>query len=57
MFEPDDLCDWWELVSGRRVEADGSVTNLMADEWLQRWQGFRSRHTAQPPLPWNQQRE
>jgi WD40 repeat protein/serine/threonine protein kinase len=43
-LEPDDLCVWGEIVSGQRIEAGGGVTNLTAEEWLQRWQGFRSRH-------------
>ena len=43
-LEPDDLCVWGELVSGQRVEAGGGVTNLTADEWLQRWRDFRERH-------------
>jgi WD40 repeat protein len=43
-LEPDDLCLWGEIVSGQRVENGGGVTNLTAEEWLQRWQSFRSRH-------------
>jgi WD40 repeat protein len=43
-LEPDDLCVWGELVSGQRVEAGGGVTNLTAEEWLERWRGFRQRH-------------
>jgi WD40 repeat protein len=39
----DDLCVWGELVSGQRIE-DGGVTNLTAEEWLQRWRDFRARH-------------
>jgi WD40 repeat protein/tetratricopeptide (TPR) repeat protein len=34
---------WGELLSGQRVH-DGGVTNLMADEWLERWRDFRRRH-------------
>jgi WD40 repeat protein len=41
---PDDLCLWGEIVSGQRIEAGGGVTNLTADEWLQRWRDFRGRH-------------
>src|SRR5262249_32936028 len=37
---PDDLCLWGEIVSGQRIEAGGGVTNLTADEWLQRWRDF-----------------
>jgi WD40 repeat protein len=43
-LEPNDLCVWGEIVSGQRVEDGGGVTNLTADEWLERWRGFRSRH-------------
>jgi WD40 repeat protein/serine/threonine protein kinase len=43
---PDDLCIWGEIVSGQRVEAGGGVTNLTAEEWLQRWRDFRQRHPA-----------
>ncbi len=51
-LEPDDLCLWGEIVSGQRIEAGGGVTNLTADEWLQRWQAFRSRHPEfGTPLP------
>jgi hypothetical protein len=42
--EPDDLCLWGEIVSGQRIEADGGVTNLTAEEWLARWREFRRRH-------------
>src|SRR5207253_8250330 len=41
-LELDDLCLWGEIVSGQRVE-DGGVTNLTAEEWLQRWRDFRGR--------------
>jgi WD40 repeat protein len=43
-LEPDDLCLWGEIVSGQRIEAGAGVTNLTAEEWLQRWQAFRRRH-------------
>jgi WD40 repeat protein/serine/threonine protein kinase len=42
-LEPDDLCLWGEVLSGQRVENGGGVTNLTADEWLQRWRDFRAR--------------
>jgi WD40 repeat protein/predicted Ser/Thr protein kinase len=41
---PDDLCVWGEIVSGQRVEDGGGVTNLTAEEWLERWQAFRQHH-------------
>jgi WD40 repeat protein len=41
---PDDLCLWGEIVSGQRIEAGGGVTNLTAEEWLERWRDFRRRH-------------
>jgi WD40 repeat protein/serine/threonine protein kinase len=41
---PDDLCLWGEIVSGQRVADGGGVTNLTADEWLERWRDFRRRH-------------
>jgi WD40 repeat protein len=43
-LEPDDLCLWGELVSGQRLEAGAGVTNLTAEEWLERWQAFRRHH-------------
>jgi WD40 repeat protein len=42
-LEPDDLRVWGEIVSGQRVEDGGGVTNLTAEEWLERWRTFR-RH-------------
>jgi WD40 repeat protein len=48
-LEPDDLCLWGEIVSGQRVEAGGGVTNLTAEEWLQRWREFRQRHPEKEP--------
>jgi WD40 repeat protein len=47
-LEPDDLCLWGEIVSGQRIEDSGGVTNLTADEWLERWRDFRSRHPGYP---------
>jgi hypothetical protein len=41
---PDELCLWGEIVSGQRIEDGGGVTNLTAEEWLQRWRDFRRRH-------------
>ena len=49
-LEVDDLCLWGEIVSGQRVE-DGGVTNLTADEWLQRWQAFRRRQPGKGVAP------
>jgi WD40 repeat protein len=45
-LEPDDLCLWGEIVSGQRIEDGGGVTNLSAEEWLERWRPFRQRHPA-----------
>ena len=45
-LDPDDLCLWGEIVSGQRIEG-GGVTNLTAEEWLQRWRDFRRRHHGQ----------
>jgi WD40 repeat protein/serine/threonine protein kinase len=56
---PDDLCLWGEIVSGQRVEAGGGVTNLTAEEWLQRWRDFRQRHPEMgrlEPRPRGQER-
>jgi len=47
---PDNLCAWTELVSGQRVEEGGGVNNLTAEEWLQRWRDFRSRHPGYPKM-------
>ena len=49
-LDADDLCTWAELVSGRRVQEGGGVTNLTGEEWLQRWRDFRRRHPAYPRL-------
>lgn len=46
----DDLCTWAEIVSGRRVQDGGGVTNLTGEEWLQRWRDFRKRHPAYPRM-------
>jgi hypothetical protein len=46
-------------VSGQRVEAGGGVTNLTAEEWLQRWRDFRQRHPEMgrlEPRPRGQER-
>jgi WD40 repeat protein/serine/threonine protein kinase len=43
-LDADDLCLWAELLSGQRVHEGGGVTNLTAEEWLQRWQAFHPRH-------------
>jgi WD40 repeat protein len=40
---PDDLCVWGEIVAGQRVEDGGGLTNLTAEEWLERWRDFRRR--------------
>jgi WD40 repeat protein/serine/threonine protein kinase len=45
-LEPDELCAWGEIVSGQRIEAGGGVTNLTAEEWLERWRAFRRRHSV-----------
>ena len=37
----DDLRTWGELLSGRRVQDGSGVTNLTAEEWLERWRAFR----------------
>jgi WD40 repeat protein len=49
-LEPDDLCLWGEIVSGQRIEDGGGVTNLTADQWLERWRAFRRRHPDHAPL-------
>jgi WD40 repeat protein len=46
----DDLCLWAEIVSGRRIENGGGVSNLTAEEWLQGWLQFRVRHPDRPTL-------
>jgi WD40 repeat protein/serine/threonine protein kinase len=52
-LEPDDLCLWGEIVSGQRIEAGGGVTNLTAEQWLQRWQAFRQQHPEKAALASN----
>jgi WD40 repeat protein len=34
---------WAEVLSGQRIQEGGDVTNLTADEWLQRWRQLRAR--------------
>jgi WD40 repeat protein len=46
---PDDLCALGEIVSGQRIEGGSGVTNLTAEEWLQRWREFRQRHPEKEP--------
>ena len=48
-LEPNDLCALGEIVSGQRIEAGGGVTNLTAEEWLERWHDFRGRHPEMVP--------
>jgi WD40 repeat protein len=43
-LDADDLCTWAELSSGQWVHERGGVTNLTAEEWLERWREFRRRH-------------
>jgi WD40 repeat protein len=50
-LEPDDLCLWGEIVSGQRIEDGGGVTNLTAEEWLQRWRDFRGRQPLRGTAP------
>jgi WD40 repeat protein len=45
-LDRDDLCLWGEIVSGQRIEDGGGVTNLTAEEWLDRWRDFLKRHPA-----------
>jgi WD40 repeat protein len=49
-LDGDDLCAWGELVSGQRIQEGGGVTNLTAEEWLQRWRAFRQRHPEYPKM-------
>jgi WD40 repeat protein len=42
--EPDELCAWGELLSGKRVHESSGVTTLTPEEWLARWRAFRQRH-------------
>jgi WD40 repeat protein len=45
----DDLCLWGEIISGQRIEEGGGVTNLTADEWLERWRDYRRRNPDLQP--------
>ena len=47
----NELCLWAELLSGKRVEQGGDVTNLTESEWLDRWRDFRQRHPGHTALP------
>jgi hypothetical protein len=49
-LDADDLCTWTELVSGQRVQEGGGVNCLTAEQWLQRWRDFRSRHPDYPKM-------
>lgn len=37
----DGLRGWAEILSGQRIEDGRGVANLTAEEWLERWRGFR----------------
>jgi WD40 repeat protein len=43
-LDADDLVVWGELLAGQRVHEKAGVTNLTAQEWIERWRGFRRRH-------------
>jgi hypothetical protein len=38
---PQQLVRRSELLAGRRIDAHGSVVNLTADEWKERWAEYR----------------
>jgi hypothetical protein len=37
----DNLCLRCELIAGQRIDSAGGVSNLTADEWLERWRVLR----------------
>ncbi len=39
-----DLCSLAEIIAGKRIHEGGGVLNLTADQWLERWKGFRQSH-------------
>jgi hypothetical protein len=43
-LDTEELCRWAELLSGQREHEGGGVTNLTAEEWLDRWRGFHPRY-------------
>ena len=47
----EHLCLWAEVLSGQRVHDGGGVTNLSAEEWLERWQVFRQRQRGHGRRP------
>jgi WD40 repeat protein len=42
-LDADDLVVWGELLAGQRVHEKAGVTNLTAQEWIERWRGLRRR--------------
>src|SRR5262249_5340226 len=44
---PDELTLRADLASGQRIAANGGVSFLTADEWMDRWREYHGRH----PLP------
>jgi hypothetical protein len=47
----DDLVVWGELLSGQRIHKGSGVTNLTAEEWLQRWRDYRGRLPMKEAAP------
>jgi WD40 repeat protein len=41
---PAELCTYGELVCGQRVHEGRGLTTLTAEEWLERWRGFKGKH-------------
>jgi WD40 repeat protein/Tfp pilus assembly protein PilF/thiol-disulfide isomerase/thioredoxin len=57
MCRPDDLpvadlVAWNELLSEQRVHDGGNVVNLSPEEWLERWEAFRTRHPERTSALW-----
>jgi WD40 repeat protein len=46
---PDELSQRAELASGQRIAANGGVSFLTADEWMDRWREYRSRNPRPAP--------
>jgi hypothetical protein len=39
-----------EIVSSRRIHEGGAATNLTKEQWLERWQTFKTRYPEYPLL-------
>jgi WD40 repeat protein len=48
---PAELCTYGEVLSGQRVHEGGGVTNLTAEEWMERWRALRTAWPGKQTVP------